>query len=140
MSRSRLFVAVAAGALLLVVARRATVLDRPARGTLAGTVSAGQLCNATSSQACQRWLDAEPVLEFSPADRVGSENHPASIDAHGTFQIRLAPGRYMAWWRLSGQGGSLTNHGSHLWNIAPGATTHVARLTPNVGWADATRG
>jgi hypothetical protein len=142
MSRSRLFVAVAvaAGALLVVVARRAAVLDRPARGTLAGTVSAGELCNAPSSQACRRWLDAEPVLEFSPADHVGTENHPASVDPDGTFRIGLAPGRYMAWWRLSGLGGSLTNHGSHLWNVAPDATTHVARFTPYVGWANTTRG
>ncbi len=118
MSRSRLFIAVAAGALLLEVARRATVVDSPARGT----------------------IDAEPVLELSLADDVGSDDHPASVGPQETFRIGRAPGTYMAWWRLSGLDGSLTNHGSHLWNVAPDATAHVARYAPYVGSAGATRG
>jgi hypothetical protein len=118
MSRSRLFVAVAAGALLLVVARRAAVHHRSARDT----------------------IDAEPVLELPHTDHVAREDDPAGVDPDGARRIGLAPGRYTASWRLSGLGGSRTNHGSHLWNVAPDATTHVARFAPYVGWADATRG
>jgi hypothetical protein len=135
MKRTHLVAAVALGALILALGLRSTVLGDPGRGTLAGTISTGRLCSLTTPRAmraCQRWLGMSPVLEFSPVNRVGSENHAVRIGADGSYQIRLAPGTYTAWWNLGDQGGSITNRGSHVWTVASGTTTHIPPLTPYV--------
>jgi hypothetical protein len=135
MKRTHLLAAVALGALILALGLRSTVLGGPGHGTLAGTISTGRLCSATTARAvraCRRWLGIHPVLEFSPVDRVGSENHAVRIGPKGSYRIRLAPGTYTAWWNLGAQGGSITNRGSRAWMVASGAVTQIPPLTPLV--------